>query len=205
MDKIRSLETAAAAPDDPFPLFGEWLAAAEGAEPSDPNALCLATADADGQPNARMVLLKAWDARGFVFFTNRESRKGQELAANARAAMCFHWKTLGLQIRIQGKVTFVTEAESDAYYATRARGSRVGAWASQQSRPLESRSVFASRVKEYDEQFGATEDIPRPPHWGGYRLEPETIEFWHDGLHRLHARLLYNKAPDGWSRTMLYP
>lgn len=204
-DLIKILETAGSAPADPYAVFRDWFTEAERTEPSDPNAMCLATCTPEGRPSARIVLMKAVDERGFVFFTNRESRKGSELAANPLAALCFHWKTLSRQVRIEGRVSPAADTESDSYYATRGRGSRLGAWASRQSRPLESRTALARAVQEQDKRFAGLDDIPRPPHWGGYRLTPDYFEFWHDGAHRLHTRLTYRRDGDGWTRQMLYP
>jgi len=205
IDIIRKLETADDAPSDPYALFGEWFQEATISEPSDPNAMCLATVNVDGTPNARMVLMKGYDDGGFVFYTNRESQKGQELAQNQHVALCFHWKTLTRQIRVLGTVQEVSSAEADAYYETRSRGSRIGAWASQQSRPLLSRSALADRVKELDAKFGDTDTIPRPPHWTGFRVTPTAIEFWHDGAYRLHTRILYKLNDGVWQRVMLNP
>lgn len=203
-DPIKTLENAQSSPPDPLPLFRAWLGEAEQSEVNDPNAMCLATIDADGKPSARIVLLKQYDARGFVFFTNRTSRKGQALAAHPFAALNFHWKSLQRAVRIEGRVEKIEDEESDTYYYSRNRGSRIGAWASKQSQPLESRTVLRERVAEMDQRYG--DDIPRPPHWGGYRVVPDRIEFWHDGADRLHTRLLYIREPDGtWRRTMLYP
>ncbi|MDN2567932.1 pyridoxamine 5'-phosphate oxidase [Aquibium sp. A9E412] len=190
---------------EPFRLFAEWLAEAEKAEPNDPNAVALATVDADGLPNVRMVLLKGFDARGFVFYTNLESAKGREILAARKAAMCFHWKSLRRQVRVRGPVEIVDDAEADAYYASRPRGSRIGAWASKQSRPLESRFALEKAVAEYTARF-AVGEIPRPAHWSGLRIVPSAIEFWHDRPFRLHDRVLFE--PDGkggWTRTRLYP
>jgi pyridoxamine 5'-phosphate oxidase len=193
-----------AATEDPIALFAAWMAEAAKSEPNDPNALCLATATADGRPSARMVLLKDVDARGFVFYTNLESRKGGELAANPEAAMCFHWKTLQRSVRVEGPVEPVGAEEADAYYASRARGSRIGAWASRQSRPLESRFALEKAVAEYTMKFGLSE-IPRPAHWSGFRLVPRRIEFWRDMPFRLHERRVFHAADAGWETEMLYP
>jgi pyridoxamine 5'-phosphate oxidase len=205
MDTFATLENAAAAPQNPYPLFGLWMEEAAKKEPNDPNAMALATIDPDGRPSLRIVLLKGVDENGFVFFTNRESRKGQAIASHPDVALCFHWKSLGRQVRITGRAGIIADEESDAYYNTRPQGSRVGAWASLQSRPLETRSALAARVAEVEKRFTADQAILRPPHWGGYRVVPDSIEFWHDGLHRLHTRVLYTKTADGWARQMLYP
>ena len=191
---------------EPFILFSQWLGEAEKSEPNDPNAMALATVDPDGLPDVRMVLLKEADPRGFVFYSNVGSAKGQELSANPKAALLFHWKSLRRQVRIRGPVERVTDAEADAYYATRPRGSRIGAWASQQSRPLEGRFALEKAVASYTARFGIGE-IPRPPHWTGFRILPVQIEFWHDRPFRLHDRLVFKrKAPEGgWSRQQLYP
>jgi pyridoxamine 5'-phosphate oxidase len=193
---------------DPDALFAEWLAEAEKTEPNDPNAMCLATATPDGRPSARMVLLKGRDARGFVFYTNLESRKGSELAANPEAALCFHWKTLQRSVRVEGRVERVSDAEADAYYASRPRGSRIGAWASRQSRPLEGRWALEKAVAEYTLKFGVG-DIPRPPHWSGFRVLPRRIEFWRDMPFRLHERRVFHReGPEGaatWREELLYP
>ncbi|KAB0679588.1 pyridoxamine 5'-phosphate oxidase [Aureimonas leprariae] len=192
--------------DDPIGLFADWLHDAEASEPNDPGAVALATVDASGLPDVRMVLLKGYDARGFVFYTNFESAKGTEILANRKAAMCFHWKTLRRQVRLRGPVEVVTQAEADAYFASRPRGSRLGAWASQQSRPLESRKVLADAVDEVDRRHPG-EDVPRPPNWSGFRIVPGEIEFWKDGASRLHDRILYKggRGGEGWERTRLYP
>jgi pyridoxamine 5'-phosphate oxidase len=189
---------------DPFALFDAWLAEARASEPNDSNAMALATVDAEGQPSVRMVLLKGHGPDGFVFYTNRESRKAGELAATPRAGLLFHWKSLRRQIRIEGAVTRVTDAESDAYFASRSRDSQLGAWASEQSRPLDTRATFEARYDEVRARFEGGE-VPRPPHWGGYRVAPARIEFWHDRAHRLHERRLFVRAGDGWDEGLLYP
>ena len=194
----------AAMADDPFALFNAWLAEAEASEPNDPNAMALATADGAGRPAVRMVLLKGHGRDGFVFYTNRESDKAHDLAANAQAALLFHWKTQRRQIRIEGAVTIASDAESDAYFASRGRDSRLGAWASDQSRPLESRATFEDRVAAAAAKFEGGE-VPRPLHWGGYRVVPQRIEFWQDRAHRLHERRLFTRGDDGWSEGLLYP
>jgi pyridoxamine 5'-phosphate oxidase len=192
------------ATDHPIPIFEAWMAEAAASEPNDPNAVCLATATPDGRPSARMVLLKGVDARGFVFYTNLESRKGGELAANPFAAMCFHWKTLQRSVRVEGAIEPVSAEDADAYYASRARGSRIGAWASRQSRPLEGRFALEKAVAEYTLKFGLGE-IPRPAHWSGFRLLPARMEFWRDMPFRLHERRVFHKAGTGWELEMLYP
>ncbi|WP_268894543.1 pyridoxamine 5'-phosphate oxidase [Rhodovarius lipocyclicus] len=190
--------------EEPYALFAEWMAEATAAEPNDPNAMCLATCTPEGRPSARMVLLKGVDERGFVFYTNLESRKGQQLAANPFAALCFHWKSLHRSIRVEGRVEAVTAEEADAYYASRARGSRIGAWASKQSRPLEGRWALEKAVAEYTMKFGLGE-IPRPPHWSGFRILPDRIEFWRDMPFRLHERKVFTPAEGGWAIEALYP
>lgn len=190
--------------EDPHALFDAWFAEARGAEPNDADAVALATAGATGAPSARMVLLKGHDDRGFVFYTNGESRKGGELAANPRVALLFHWKSLRRQVRIEGDVAPVSEQEADAYFATRSRESQLGAWASDQSRPLESRAAFEARYEDVVARFAAT-DVPRPPHWGGWRVTPARIEFWQDRPHRLHERRLFTRAEGGWAESLLYP
>jgi pyridoxamine 5'-phosphate oxidase len=190
--------------DDPFTLFDSWYAEARESEPNDPNAVALATADAEGRPSVRMVLLKGHGPDGFVIYTNRESRKAGELAANPQGALLFHWKSLRRQIRIEGPVTHATDAESDAYFASRGRDSRIGAWASDQSRPLDSRETFERRVAEMTAQFEG-QDVPRPPHWGGYRIVPTRIEFWQDRAHRLHERRVFTRDGGSWTEGLLFP
>jgi pyridoxamine 5'-phosphate oxidase len=197
---------------DPIARFEAWMAEAAKSEPNDANAVCLATATPDGRPSARMVLLKGVDARGFVFYTNLESRKGSELAANPEAALCFHWKSLARSVRVEGAVEPVSAAEADAYYASRARGSRIGAWASRQSRPLESRFALEKAVAEYTMKFGIGE-IPRPEFWSGFRVLPRRIEFWRDMPFRLHDRQVFHRvagsgagaSSEGWRIEALYP
>ena len=189
---------------EPLALFANWLGDAEKTEPNDPNAVALATVDAEGLPDVRMVLLKGYDERGFVFYTNFESAKGVEILGSMKAAMCFHWKSLRRQVRLRGPVEVVSDEEADAYYASRARGSRIGAWASKQSRPLESRFALEKAVAEYTARH-AIGDIPRPPYWSGFRIKPQTVEFWHDRPFRLHDRLVFSRDGDGWKRTRLYP
>jgi pyridoxamine 5'-phosphate oxidase len=189
---------------DPLPLFDEWFAQAGVSEISDPEAMALATADADGLPSVRTVLLKGHGPEGFVFYTNEQSAKGAQLAANARAALLFHWKSLRRQVRIEGPVERVSAAEADAYFASRARDSQLGAWASDQSRPLDRRETFEQRFEEMNRRF-AGKDVPRPPHWGGYRVIPERIEFWTDRPHRLHERRLFIRDGGGWKEGLLYP
>jgi pyridoxamine 5'-phosphate oxidase len=189
---------------EPFDLFAAWLADATKSEPNDPNALALATVDADGLPDVRMVLLKGFDHEGFVFYTNFESAKGREILGSMKAAMCFHWKSLRRQVRVRGPVEIVSDAEADAYYATRPRGSRIGAWASKQSRELESRFALEKAVAEYTARYPIG-DIPRPAHWSGFRIIPTQIEFWHDRPFRLHDRVVFTRSGDGWEKARLYP
>lgn len=190
--------------DGPISLFRAWFAEASRAEPSDANAVALATADASGRPSVRMVLLKDVDVRGFVFYTNLDSRKGREIRENPRAALCFHWKSLDRQVRVEGPLEPVADTEADAYFASRDRASRIGAWASLQSQPLESRFALERRVAEFTAKFhvGA---VPRPPYWSGYRLVPDAIEFWQERPFRLHDRTLYHRDENAWTARKLYP
>ncbi|PST23700.1 pyridoxamine 5'-phosphate oxidase [Rhizobium sp. JAB6] len=192
--------------NEPFSLFASWLREAETTEPNDPNAVALATVDKDGLPNVRMVLLKGFDSDGFVFYTNFESQKGQEILSQKKAAMCFHWKSLRRQVRLRGLVEVVSDKEADEYFKTRARGSRIGAWASKQSRPLEGRFALEKAVAEYTARY-AIGDIPRPPFWSGFRIRPLSIEFWHDRQFRLHDRIEFRRdVPEGaWQKVRMYP
>jgi pyridoxamine 5'-phosphate oxidase len=192
--------------EEPFRLFEEWFQAAKAKEPNDPNAMALATADADGLPDVRMVLLKGVDARGFVFFTNTESDKGLQLADNAQAALLFHWKSLRRQVRVRGTVEPVTAQEADAYFASRARDSQIGAWASDQSRSVPGPLALEKRIAEFGLKFGVAA-VPRPPHWSGYRVLPLSVEFWRDRPFRLHDRLQFRRETlDGaWARARLFP
>lgn len=201
MDNLTGDFTASS---EPFRLFAEWLAEAGKTEPNDPNAMALATVDADGLPDVRMVLLKGHDEAGFVFFTNTESAKGTELAGQPKAAAVFHWKSLRRQVRLRGPVSRVSDAEADAYFASRPRDSRIGAWASQQSRPLESRFALEKAVAVQTARF-AIGEIPRPPYWTGFRITPVQVEFWQDKPFRLHDRVRFTHAAEGWDRARLYP
>lgn len=188
----------------PLERFHEWFAEATEKEPNDPNGMALATATPEGRPSLRMVLLKGADERGFVFYTNMESRKGGELIANPQAALLFHWKSLRRQVRVEGPVEPVTEAEADEYFRSRPRNSRIGAWASAQSRPMGSKAELVARVAKLTAKYAGRE-VPRPPHWTGRRLVPERFEFWKDGEFRLHDRLIYERDGDGWKTDVLYP
>lgn len=190
--------------DDPLALFDAWFAEAKAAEANDPEAMALATSTPDGGPSVRMVLLKGHGPEGFDFYTNRDSRKGAELAANPRAALLFHWKSLRRQVRIEGPVEVLPDAESDLYFSTRGRDSQIGAWASDQSRPLASREEFERRCEEISQRYQG-QNVPRPPRWGGFRVRPETIEFWSDRAHRLHERRLFTRTTAGWDEGLLYP
>jgi len=190
--------------ENPFTLFDSWFTEARETEPNDSNAMALATADEQGRPAVRMVLLKGHGPDGFVFYTNQQSRKAADIAANPQAALLFHWKSLRRQVRIEGPLSLVTEAEADAYFASRHRDSQLGAWASDQSRPLDSRETFEARFDAMKARF-EEQDVPRPPHWGGYRLAPERIEFWQDREHRLHERRLFTRSHEGWHEGLLYP
>lgn len=199
-------DAALFAENEPFALFERWFKEAKEKEPSDPNGMALATADASGFPDVRMVLMKSFEDGAFVFYTNSESAKGTQLAQNARAAACFYWKSLRRQVRVRGVVSFVSDEEADAYFRSRDRGARLGAWASSQSRPLEDRLALEKRIAEYALKFGAGE-APRPPHWRGYKLTPLSIEFWRDRPFRLHDRLVFARNEPGaaWSKSRLYP
>jgi pyridoxamine 5'-phosphate oxidase len=192
--------------DEPLRLWQAWFEEAAKSEPRDPNAMSVATVDADGLPNVRMVLLKGVDARGFTFYTNTESQKGQELAGNAKAALLFYWKSLNRQVRVRGPVERVTAEEADAYFATRPKGAQIGAWASQQSRPLESRLAFEKAIALHGAKY-ALGTVPRPAHWSGFRIVPHRMEFWHDRPFRLHDRIEFRRAAPGeaWSKVRMYP
>lgn len=205
-EELKTDERGEDAADEPFALFGAWFSEAERAEPNDPNGMALATSGADGLPNVRMVLMKEWDRDGFVFYTNTESQKGNELAANMQAAGLFHWKSLRRQVRFRGPVSPVSEAQSDAYFESRPRDSRIGAWASRQSRPLESRFALEKAVAKYAATY-AVGAVPRPPYWKGFRIAPISFEFWRDRPFRLHDRLIFTRSSpaEGWAKTRFYP
>jgi pyridoxamine 5'-phosphate oxidase len=199
-------DAALFAENEPFALFERWFAEARAKEPNDPNAMALATVDVSGMPDVRMVLMKGFERGAFVFYTNAESAKGAQLAANERAAVCFHWKSLGRQVRARGIVEFVSDAEADAYFQSRDRGARLGAWASAQSRPMQERLALEKRIADYALKFGVAE-VPRPPHWRGYRLIPLAMEFWRNRPFRLHDRLVFTREAPGaaWGKSRLFP
>ncbi len=209
-DFVHMVRIAETTPEDPFGLFAAWFKEAEEKEPNDPNAMALATVGEDGVPCLRMVLLKGYDAEGFVFYTNLESRKGRQLQDHPKAALLFHWKSLRRQIRIEGPVSPVSEAEAEAYFASRPRQSQIGAWASDQSRPLEGRFELEKRVARFAAKY-AIGRVPRPPHWSGFRIAAQRIEFWQDGAFRLHDRLVYHREEGGeagrvaWRTERLFP
>lgn len=190
--------------NDPFQLFDDWYVEARESEPNDSNAMNLSTADAAGRPSARIVLLKGYGPDGFVFYTNQRSRKAQDIAANPKAAILFHWKSLRRQIRIEGTLSIVSDETADIYFATRSRDSQLGAWASDQSQLLKDRATFEARYDEMKARFDG-QDVPRPPHWSGYCLRPDYFEFWQDGAHRLHHRRMFQRDGDGWTEALLYP
>lgn len=193
--------------NEPFAIFADWLNEAQTSEINDPNAMALATVDEEGLPNVRMVLLKGFDHHGFVFYTNFESQKGREILGQKKAALCFHWKSLRRQVRVRGPVEIVADDEADAYFQSRPRGSRIGAWASEQSRPLESRFALEKAVTEFTARY-AIGEIPRPPHWSGFRIRPTSIEFWKDGKFRLHDRIEFHRPdPESghWDKVRMYP
>ncbi len=192
-------------PAEPMAIFADWLSDAEAKEINDPNAMALATVDSDGLPNVRVVLLKGYDQRGFVFYTNLQSQKGQEIAASGRVALNFHWKSLARQVRVRGTIEAVSDAEADNYYHSRARQSQLGAWASAQSQPLADRATLEAAYRHVEEKYAAAEQIPRPAHWSGRRVVPTSIEFWQDGAFRLHDRVVYKRLSEGWTHGRLYP
>ena len=191
--------------DNPIDLFKNWFSEAEKSEINDPNAVAVATSDKDNQPNVRMVLLKGLSDKGFVFYTNFNSKKGKDLKKNPNASMCFHWKSLRRQIRISGKVNVIDNKEADDYFNSRAYGSRIGAWASSQSQVMKNREEFLNKIKEYENKYPDQKIVPRPPHWSGWRLDPKEIEFWLEIKNRVHERLNYKKEKDTWIKEVLYP
>jgi pyridoxamine 5'-phosphate oxidase len=201
----RLFDDADTAPIDPMSLFEEWFAAAGASEPNDPHAMALATVDETGMPDVRMVLLNARDHRGYCFFTNFESEKGRQLLAHPKAALLLHWKSLRRQVRMRGPVEIVDDGEADAYFSTRARVSQIGAHASKQSRPLANRYALLERVETLKKSFGERDSVTRPANWSGFRLIPDTMEFWKDGANRLHDRVRFTRGQDGWTRQRLYP
>ena len=190
---------------NPIVLFKKWFAVAEKSEINDPNALSLATSSSDGTPSVRMVLLKGLSEKGFVFYTNFNSKKGNDLKKNPKASMCFHWKSIRRQIRISGKTVVIDNKEADEYYNSRAYGSRIGAWASSQSQTMNNRNEFINKIKEFEKKYPDQKNVPRPPHWSGWRVEPDTIEFWLEIKNRIHERLNYRKENGKWLREILYP
>ncbi len=202
MDALTSGDFIAA--DDPHALFAAWTAEARASEVNDPEAMALATVDETGLPDVRMVLLKGFDERGLVFYTNAESTKGRELATTPKAAALFHWKSLRRQIRVRGAVSMVSDQEADAYFASRARASRIGAWASAQSRALDSRETLEKAAAAFEAKYPGP-DVPRPPYWKGFRIAPVSFEFWKDGAHRLHDRIAFTRRANGWTKQRLYP
>ena len=190
---------------NPIVLFKKWFAVAEKSEINDPNALSLATSSSDGMPSVRMVLLKGLSEKGFVFYTNFNSKKGSDLKKNPKASMCFHWKSLRRQIRISGKTVVIENKEADEYYNSRAYGSRIGAWASSQSQTMNNRNEFINKIKEFEKKYPDQKNVPRPPHWSGWRVEPDNIEFWLEIKNRIHERLNYRKENGEWLREILYP
>ena len=191
--------------DNPIDLFKNWFSEAEKSEINDPNAVAVATADKKNQPNVRMVLLKGLSDKGFVFYTNFNSKKGEELKNNFKSSMCFHWKSLRRQVRVLGTVEEVTASEADEYYNSRPYKNKIGAWASDQSKQLEQREIFLKKIKEFEKKYKEQDSIPRPPHWSGWRIIPKEIEFWLDGEGRIHERLLYVKENENWKKKLLYP
>jgi pyridoxamine 5'-phosphate oxidase len=201
----RLFDDADTAPIDPCSLFEDWYGEAKLSEPNDPHAMALATVDADGLPDVRMVLLNAYDHRGYCFFTNFESEKGRQLLAQPKAAMVMHWKSLRRQVRMRGPVEVVDDGEADTYFSTRGRASQIGAHASKQSRPLANRYALLERVETLNKSFGVGEPVSRPKNWSGFRIIPTTMEFWKDGANRLHDRVRFTRTPTGWTRERLYP